>query len=246
MRTLINTLDPSRMLVPAMQPGDARQNAIAVAPNLTVVRGRVLGVKTSDNLAYGFVAGAGDGTQLYKALSMYDFKTDATGLVYFGDVNVASWYQGPNTLAPVWESGIFDPATLTTGTLVAEVDTFTPGGTITTGDIDKLTYTRKDLTTKVASFTVGATTTAAAVSAGLIAAWNADPELAAVATATGTNTVVLTAVVPGDTFSVASSVTGVGTLTRAATTAATGRVMSDLLTACPGSRLMTNGFIKLP
>lgn len=105
---------------------------------------------------------------------------------------------------------------------VAQVDTYTPAGSITTGDVNHLVYTAPDGSTQDISFTVGGTTTAAAVSAGLIAAWAANPITAAAATASGTATVVLTARAAGVPFSVASSVTGSGTLTRAATTASSG------------------------
>lgn len=105
---------------------------------------------------------------------------------------------------------------------VAQVDTYTPGGTITTGDVNHLLFTAQDGSTQDITFTTGATTTAAAVSAGLIAAWNTNPITAAAAGASGSATVILTAKTSGAPFSVTSSVTGTGTLTRAATTASSG------------------------
>jgi hypothetical protein len=194
------------------------------------------------------VPGASDGTQNFVGFSMYDFLTDANGKVFFSDSTAAVLAQlARSTTAPIWKRGIFDPADLKTkATPVAEVDTFTPGGTITTGDVNKLTYTAPDGTVTVISFTVAGTTTAAAVSAGLIAAWNANATTAAVATATGSTTVILTGVTAGTPFTVASSVTGVGTLTRAATTAASGRAIADVLVGCPGARVLHNGFWEIP
>jgi hypothetical protein len=109
-----------------------------------------------------------------------------------------------------------------TAAAVAQVRTFTPGGTITAGDVNTLTATLEDGSTVAASYTALSSPTAATVSAGLIAAWAANATLAALATASGTSTVVLTAAAAGVPFNVAPSVTGVGTLTAANTTASSG------------------------
>jgi hypothetical protein len=235
------------MLQPMQRPEDARQDAMKFAASLTVSKGQAVSVTTATALGSPLVPGATDGTQNFVGFSMYDFMTDANGKVFFADTTTATWRNTPWTTAPIWVKGIFDPADLKTkATPVAEVDTFTPGGTITTGDVNKLTYTAPDGTVTIISFTVGGTTTAAAVSAGLIAAWNANATTAAIATATGTTTVVLTGVTAGTSFTVASSVTGVGTLTRAATTAASGRAIADVLVGCPGARVLHNGFWEIP
>jgi hypothetical protein len=229
---------------PVQRPEDARQDAVRFKASITLAAGQAVGIKTSTGLAEALVPGASDGTQNFVGISMYDFTTDASGNPMFNGTT-SSWINSAQNTAPIWVSGIFDPADLKTkATPVAEVDTFTPGGTITTGDVDTLTYTAPDGTVTTASFTVGGTATAAAVSAGLIAAWNANATLAAVATATGTVTVILTAVTPGTPFTVAGSVVGVGTLTRAATTAASGRALADILVGAPGARQLHNGFWK--
>jgi hypothetical protein len=80
--------------------------------------------------------------------------------------------------------------------------------TVTTGDVNTLTYTAEDGTVTPSPSPSAARTTAAAASAGLIAAWNANTTTAAIATASGTSTVILTAVTAGVPFAVASSVTG--------------------------------------
>jgi len=338
------------MLQPAQYPNDARQDAVKPGVSLTVVKGQALAIKTADSLAYPLATAASDGTQNAIGFSMYDFKTDSNGKVYFADSTTASWRNSAWDTAPYWKTGIFDPTDLTTnasgnavaevdtftptspttndvytmylpngdtvsatvggtqtatatvtllkaawnanayaaalatasgtatfiltsnnpghalnvtsgvvgtgtnpkvvttaasGGVTAEVDTYTPGGTITTGDVNKLTYTAPDGTVTTISFTTGGTTTATAVSAGLIAAWNANTTTAAVAVASGTTTVVLTGTVVGGSFTVASSVTGVGTLTRVATTAATGRSIADILPGIPGARILANGFWQI-
>jgi hypothetical protein len=130
--------------------------------------------------------------------------------------------------------GGVNPVTLIYGTAlsdnpVAEVDTFTPAGTITSGDVNAITINLSGGKTHTVTFTTGSTTTAAAVTAGLVAAWNADPVAAAYATATGSNLVTLTCTVPGTTMSLASRVTGVGTLTKTIATIAT-RSLSGTVT----------------
>jgi hypothetical protein len=249
MITTIEQFSLADILTPAQRPEDARQNAVIFGPNLTILKGTFLGKKTADQKMYAYVNGAGDGTQVPSAIAMYTFKTDANGLAYLGDSTTVSTRNGPWTTMPVWESGVFDPNELGVAALVAEVDTFTPA-TIEVGDIFTLTYTRPDLTTKAISFTATATT-AANVSAGIIALWNADNELAGVATASGTSTVVLTGKVAGVAFSVASTTTDGGvantqTFARVATTAASGRSMANILTDWAGSKLLPNGFIHLP
>jgi hypothetical protein len=351
----IETWDPTLILQPFQRPEDARQDAIAFGPNLTITKGQFVAIKTSDQKAYGWTAtnsaydvtfdvastggnvrlqftdpvtgdvkttanaawnatdatylvaiqaqldavlGAGvvtvsakptvdtdltlrftgtagnfigrkfqeptvitfptsstkatttdvttyTGLETPFGVSMYSFVTDANGLIYFTGTTTPSIRGAGWQTAPVWIRGTFHPSDLVTAALVAEVDTFTPVNP-TTGDIYKLTYTDSALQQTVISVTIGATQTAAAASALLIAAWNANPVTAGVATATGVATVILTATETGKAFSVASSVTGTGTFTRAATTAASGRGLTQVLAAWPGSRLLHNGALLLP
>jgi len=114
-------------------------------------------------------------------------------------------------------------------TAVAQVDTFTPGGTIEATDIFTLTVTGENGDTVAIS--VAATDTSATTTSGLmIAAWNASTHyLCTGITASGTATVILTADTAGVPFSVAATTTETGggaaddqTFTRAATTANVG------------------------
>jgi hypothetical protein len=103
---------------------------------------------------------------------------------------------------------------------VAQVDKFTPT-TPDTGDVFTLTATGLDGSTASVSFTVAATQTVAAVTAGLVAAWNASTNalMTPVTAADVTTHLTLTADVVGVRFVVAGSATGGETLTRENTTA---------------------------
>jgi hypothetical protein len=205
---------------------------------------------TSWNVVHTTVGGVSDGTQTFKGFSQYTFATDANGLVYYngGLANPVAGYRTPAwSTSAIYTAGIFDPADLQTSqTPVAEVDTFTPGGSITTGDVYTITITYPDLTTLAISATVGATTTATAVSNLLRTAWNASVEASQYATASGTSTFILTSETPGTAMSVAGSVVGTGTVSKVVTTAATGRSIPAILAACPGARLLQNGFLLIP
>lgn len=128
----------------------------------------------------------------------------------------------------------------------AEVDTFTPAGSIATGDVCTLTITYASSATHPVSFTVGATTTAAAVSAGLIAAWNGDGQAAQLATATGSTTVILTGTIVGNTMSIAGTVVGTGTISKVVTKVAYGQSLADIQASRPGAYLLPNGCWSIP
>jgi hypothetical protein len=246
MLTQIEAFDLSQILQPAQRPEDARQDAIAFGASQTITKGVAIGIKTADKKGYIMVPGAGDGTQNFAGFNMYSIVTDATGLVYQGTTAGPNVRLGPWTTSPIWVNGIFNPQDVQTkGTPAGEVDTFTPGGTITTGDIYKLTLTLNTGATYVVQITVGATATAAAVSAAMIAAWNADKTASYYAVASGSTTVVLTAQNLGTALNVASSVTGVGTFTKVQTTAATGRSIADITPGRPGACVLHNGFWKV-
>ena len=113
---------------------------------------------------------------------------------------------------------------------VAEVDTVTPGGTIEVGDVFILTVTPLDGSTHEVEF-VATATTVANVTAGMVAAWNADTTdfCTPVTAADITTALTLTADVAGVAFSVAATTTEAGggaaddqTFSRAATTANAG------------------------
>lgn len=234
------------ILKPAKLPELARTDAFRFGASLTIPSGRAIGLKTSDHKAYAFASGASDGTQLMIGFSVYSFKTDAAGLAYIGDQTaVASRIASASQEMPVYIRGVFDPQDVSTAaTVTANVVTYTPAGTITTGDVNTITWTRPNGTTKAISFTVAGTTTATAVANGLRAAWNADAELVLLATASGTATFIVTANTAGNDIAgqLAPSVVGVGTLTEANTTAAAGRAIADIVTSRPAAHVGGDGY----
>lgn len=238
------------MVQPVQCPQDARQDAVRFKASITMTAGQSFGIKTSTGLAEALVPGASDGTQNFCGIVMYDFTTDSSGNAMFNGTT-ANWTNTAHALVPVWVCGIFDPADLKTkATPVAQVDTYTAAGTVTVGDIYTIQYTAPDGTITSVAYTALTSPTASTVAAGLIALWNANSTLAAVATATGTATTILTGVTAGTPFvtvnpaGTASTGAAVGTFTRVATTAASGRALADVLVGAPGARLLHNGFWK--
>ncbi len=115
---------------------------------------------------------------------------------------------------------------------VAQVDTYTPGGTIEADDIFILTITGFDGSTEVVQAAAGGTTPTAVVTA-LKAAWAVakavSGSLAEFITATGTTTLILTAENAGTAFQITQTTTEAGggaaddqTFAKASTTANTG------------------------
>ena len=190
--------------------------------------------------------GAADGTEVFKGFAVYSFMTDANGNVFYGPAASTSFRTGPWLTSPIWLSGIFNPTDVTTRrSPAAEVDTFTLAN-VTNGDTYTLTYTDNSGATKAVTYTAGGTDTVATASAGLIALWNADPDLGSIAVASGTTTVILTGTNLGGALKITGSKTGTGTITKAVTTAASGRNFADVQTGVPGARILPNGFWKLP
>lgn len=240
------------MLQPAQRPEDARQDAMRFAASLTVRKGQAVSVTTATGLGGVLVPGGSAGAQNFVGFSMYDFMTDASQNVFLSDSTTAGWRNSPLPTAPIWVNGIFDPADLSTkATPVAQVDTYTAAGTVTVDDIYTVQYTAPDGTITSIAYTALTSPTASTVAAGLKALWNANATLAAVATATGTATLILTGVTAGTPFvtvnpaGTASTGAAVGTFTRVATTAASGRALADVLIGCPGARLLHNGFWQI-
>lgn len=104
----------NNVLTPAQYPENARTAAIAMAPDLALAAGTVLGIITADNVGAEYATANVDGTGTASALLMVDIVTDADGRVSMvGDIAdpMAHNYQSNNT-APVFVKGVFDPADL--------------------------------------------------------------------------------------------------------------------------------------
>lgn len=104
-----------RRLTPVQYPDEARTASLPMGPNMTVVAGQTLAVSTVTNLGAPYANAGANGTGTAKALSMYDFITDANGKVRLG----APAGQGVDAstalidAAPVFIAGTFDPNDLT-------------------------------------------------------------------------------------------------------------------------------------
>jgi hypothetical protein len=233
--------DPGQLITPAYPDPRNKLLPFQAAPNLTIARGQALGQKTSNLLMYPYNRAASDGTQNFAVFAQFPFATDSAGTLYkvFGGTPAGqTFYDTGISIGAGWTSGVFDPFDLTmaaSGTPTAEVDTGTPTSP-TTGDVYGVF-----LPDGVgATFTVGGTQTAAAVVTGLKAAWLDNPLLTAVATASGTGTFILTAVVPGEpmnlTFSNPSTEGGTGTFPVVITPATTA-LSSEVDTFTPGGTI---------
>ena len=114
-RTVIEQWDPSDILQPVQRPEDARQDAVAWGPNLTISAGDMIAVKTTDNLCYRYANGGANGLGTPKGFAMYSFKTDANGKVIYGGNSTPDIRNGMNATSPIWIGGIFDPTELKLG-----------------------------------------------------------------------------------------------------------------------------------
>lgn len=221
------TFDMSQILVPALPSALNRLAPVAFGASLTLAKGQALGRKTTDGKAYPLNLAATDGTQTFCGFNQYACLTDANGVVYLGGATAGTnFFTPPYNAGAMYVSGIFDPnelVTAATGTPVAEVDTLTPTSP-TTGDI----YTIGLADGAVASFAVGATQTATATVTGLAAAWNANPVLKALATTSGSATLILTAATAGQPLNLKAGVSGTGTTALVVTTAATDTQQAEI------------------
>ena len=113
MFTTLQTYAMTNQLQPKQRPEDARQDAGAFGVSLTLVKGTMLGRKTSDGLLYAYNDALTSGVNVCVGILMYTIKTDSNGLIFFGDSTDASELNPPHQTAPYWQSGIFDTADLT-------------------------------------------------------------------------------------------------------------------------------------
>lgn len=98
-------------LTPVQYPEDARWTAGRFDVNLTLARGTVVAAKAATPtllVAYDDVTNVAAAGFL-----MYDIKTDANGMVYYGGSTTASPENVPMETAPFYVNGTFDPAELT-------------------------------------------------------------------------------------------------------------------------------------
>lgn len=216
-------LDPGQTLQPAETSYMNRKAPHAFGPSLNILKGQAMGKKTSDNKLYPLNIVASDGTQTFYGFSEYSLGTDASGNVFFvfgGSTAAATFYGLQTGYSSVYTGGVFTPNdvfTAATGTPVAEVDTVTPAGTITAADNFVIELPGGNTVNFVA---VSGSVTPTNIVTGLKASWAADPVAAALATASGTATLVLTAVTAGSPMNLTTYCEGVGTFVKVITTPA--------------------------
>lgn len=109
----LQTYAMTNQLQPKQRPEDARQDAGAFGVSLTLVKGTLLGKKTSDGLLYAYLDSLTDGRNVAVGILMYTIKTDSSGRIFFSDSTDMSELNPPHQTAPYWQSGIFDTADLT-------------------------------------------------------------------------------------------------------------------------------------
>lgn len=240
---------PNAMLKPLFESGYSRLVPVRLAAG-TYAQGVSLGRNLSTGLFGPYGTGNTDGTGVWAGFNQIACSVDASGNHFLQTgtgAGAANYFSAPQQHVNMYEGGIFSPNdVLTSGTSAAEVDTFTPGGTITVGDVYTLTTVNDGR-----AFSVSYTATAATVAnvaAGLLAAWQASAAASNVATASGgTTNVVLTNNTANAVLNVTSSVVGTGTLARAVTTARGGFALSDVQTGAPGAHLdQQSGAIIVP
>lgn len=235
--------DPAQILQPAQSSPYNRQAAARFGANLNLTRGQCLGEKTSDGKQYPLNPAATDGTQTFSGVLGYSLATDANGNPYFvygGTAAGSTFYTPPQNYAPLWTGGVFDPNDLftvppTTTVGTAEVDTFTPTGTVTVGDIYNILLPNGS----TVSTTAMANPTATTMSNQLRAAWALNPFAVSLGAVTGTSTFIVTASTTGTPLSLTPTFSGVSTLVKIVTTAAVSGFAAQVTTITPAGSVTT-------
>lgn len=111
-------------LVPFMRPQEAVTESVVFGNSLTVVKGQVVGIKTSDGKWYAYSNANADGTETARAVAQYGFTTDANGKVTIANERSVSYDS-----APVFIKGYFRTTELTglDAAAVAELGKLTSG-----------------------------------------------------------------------------------------------------------------------
>ena len=117
MPTTAVTSYSNQKLEPVYDHDLARQRAVAIAPSQSIARGTILGEITATPGVYSaYNASHTDGTQIAKAISVYDIATDANGNVTLSATTgqtVGPYGDGFAGLsAPVYVCGVFNTTDL--------------------------------------------------------------------------------------------------------------------------------------
>lgn len=221
----LNTFDPSTQIDPSQSP-----NCL----NMELIKGQtakrqgysLLGSGLTDLIigVVEFQSFSGVRTLLaFTTKKQYKFDTGSSSWVnitYQSGASDVNWTgDETNTLDWAIVSGNDES--------IPQILTFTPS-TPTSGDVVTMTYTAFDGTVTNQTATLTASTAANFVSV-CKTAWNGNSTLSAVATASGSSTLILTDVVGGEASSITLSVSGTGTVSSSTTQAAGGNYTSWII-----------------
>ncbi len=253
MATQDNYFNPGKALQCALPSALERLVSVKFGNSLTFVSGQAVAKKTSDGKYYALNTAASDGTQTFAGFTQWPFATDSTGNVFFcfSPTGAGSqWIMPPSNAAQIFTGGIFNPFDLITaaaGAPVAEIDTVTIGGTVAIGDYYSIQAPG------VGGVEYQANSSSANTTALQLAEqWNADPALAAVATATNsTNVSTFTAVTAGSPLKLTvGKNTSAGLIVLAITTPASvgsaGEVDTNTFTTAPSTGDVFTATITYP
>lgn len=95
-------------LEPFERPREAVTESVPFGVSLTIARGTVVAIKTSDGKWYAYATGASDGTEVARGIAQYDFTTDASGNVTIANQTGVEYHT-----APVYLAGTFRTNELT-------------------------------------------------------------------------------------------------------------------------------------
>ncbi len=113
MPTTLSPLSNDR-LQPVIHPENARTDAVAFGPNLTIAAGTVVAKDGADNKFYAYSNSGSGGLGIAKGLSEYSFTTDSSGNAYInGAASAPSLVNSPMLTMPIFTHGTFNPDDLT-------------------------------------------------------------------------------------------------------------------------------------
>jgi hypothetical protein len=95
-------------LEPFERPNEAVTESVPFGVSLTIARGTVIAIKTSDKKWYAYADGNSDGTEVARGIAMYDFTTDSNGKVTIANESLVKY-----DTAPIYKAGTFRTTELT-------------------------------------------------------------------------------------------------------------------------------------
>jgi hypothetical protein len=122
-------------VTPIVNGDEAIQQQVMLKPSVTYPAGQVLGEVTATPGLFGkYVDADATGLGVAKCILQYPCKTDAAGLIWYGDtVSISDSGLSAGKATPAWRSGVFKCADLVGLDAAALVDL---GARLLTGDIN--------------------------------------------------------------------------------------------------------------